>query len=227
LPGWFPHLPDQSQYNRRLRGLVELISSVQERLARLLDVGGLRLADGTTLAVAGYSGCEKRSHFAGFALYGYAKSEHRFIWGVRLILLTDERGCPLGYTLVPANEHEREPLADLLTGTPVQVVVADKGFWGGSFRRRPGADGILLLTPDKTRTSANLAFERALASTRLVIESVFSNLKGHMQLERHLARTPAGLALRIAQRILALTVGIWLSTLAGRPARALAIYDGR
>src|SRR5215212_7581893 len=23
LPGWFPHLPDQSQYNRRLRGLVE------------------------------------------------------------------------------------------------------------------------------------------------------------------------------------------------------------
>ena len=26
LPGWFPHLPEQSQYNRRLRGLVELIS---------------------------------------------------------------------------------------------------------------------------------------------------------------------------------------------------------
>src|SRR6516225_1201350 len=34
LPGWFPHLPDQSQYNRRLRGLVELISHVQQRLAR-------------------------------------------------------------------------------------------------------------------------------------------------------------------------------------------------
>src|SRR5215217_5250913 len=28
LPGWFPHLPDQSQYNRRLRTLVELISVV-------------------------------------------------------------------------------------------------------------------------------------------------------------------------------------------------------
>ena len=27
LPGWFPRLPDQSQYNRRLRQLVELISS--------------------------------------------------------------------------------------------------------------------------------------------------------------------------------------------------------
>ena len=60
-----------------------------------------------------------------------------------------------------------------------------------------------------------------------VIESVFANLKGQMQLERHLARIPAGLAFRIAQRILALTVGILLNTLAGRPARALATYDGR
>jgi hypothetical protein len=37
LPGWFPHLPDQSQYNRRLRALVELLSLVQQRLARWLD----------------------------------------------------------------------------------------------------------------------------------------------------------------------------------------------
>jgi len=59
LPGWFPHLPDQSQYNRRLRGLVELISIVQQRLA---------------------------------------------CW------LFDERGLPLGYTIVPANEKEYEPL---------------------------------------------------------------------------------------------------------------------
>jgi len=227
LPGWFPHLPDQSQYNRRLRALVELMSHVQERLARLLDVGGLRLADGTALAVAGYAGCEKYSHFCGFARYGYAKSQHRFLWGVRLILLADERGLPLGYTVVPANEHEREPLADLLTGVPAEVVVADKGFWGESFRARLAADGVQLFTPNKTRTAANLAFEQALASTRLVIESVFSNLKGQMQLERHLARTVPGLALRISQRILALTVGILLNTLAGRPARALAAFDGR
>ena len=84
-----------------------------------------------------------------------------------------------------------------------------------------------LLTPNRVRTAANLGFERALASTRLVIESVFSNLKGQMQLERHLARTLAGLALRISQRILAMTVGIFLNTLAGRPARALAAFDGR
>jgi IS5 family transposase len=227
LPGWFPHLPEQSQYNRRLRGLVELISIVQQRLARWLDTGGVRLADGTQLAVANYAGCAQRSGFAGLARYGFARSQHRFIWGVRLVLLTDERGLPLGYTIVPANEKEYEPLADLLTGTPAEVVIADKGFWGRGYRERLAADGINLLTPNKTRSAANLGRERALASTRLVIESVFANLKGQMRLEQHLAKTPAGLAVRVAQRILALTLGILLNTLTGRPARALATYDGR
>src|SRR5438067_8482347 len=227
LPGWFPHLPDQSQYNRRLRALVELISSVQQQLARWLDTGGVRLADGSQLAVASYPGCQQRSHFAGFARYGYAKSQHRFVWGVRLVLLTDTRGLPLGYTIVPANEKEYEPLADLLTGTPAEVVIGDKGFWGRDYARRLAASGTRLLTPERTRTAANERREHALASTRLVIESVFANLKEQMRLERHLARTPAGLALRIAQRILALTLGILLNTISGRPARALAAYDGR
>jgi hypothetical protein len=227
LPGWFPHLPDQSQYNRRLRALVELISIVQQRLARWLDSGGVRLSDGTLIGVANYPGCQRRSEFAGFARFGFAKSQHRFVFGVRLVLLTDECGLPLGYTLVPANEKEYQPLADLLTGTPAEVVIADKGFWGRDYAAQLAAAGTTLLTPSKTRTSANLQHERRLASTRLVIESVFSNLKQQMRLERHLARTPAGLALRIAQRILALTIGILLNRLSGRPARALAAYDGR
>jgi IS5 family transposase len=227
LPGWFPHLPHQSQYNRRLRGLVELISIVQQRLARLLDTGGIRLSDGTLIGVADYPGCQRRSEFAGFARFGFAKSQHRFVYGVRLVLLTDARGLPLGYTIVPANEKEYEPLADLLTGTAAEVVIADKGFWGRDYASRLASAGTRLLTPEKTRTATNEQRERALASTRLVIESVFSNLKEQMRLERHLARTPAGLALRIAQRILALTLGMLLNTISGRPARALAAYDGR
>ena len=87
LPGWFPHLPEQSQYNRRLRALVELFSIVQQRLARWLDAGGVRLTDGTLIGVANYPGCQRRSEFAGFARFGFAKSQHRFVYGVRLVLL--------------------------------------------------------------------------------------------------------------------------------------------
>src|SRR5216117_667499 len=114
LPGWFPHLPEQSQYNRRLRQLVGLISIVQQRLACWLDSGCVRLSDGTLVGVANYPGCAQRSEFAGFARYGFATSTDRYVWGVRLVLLTDDRGLPLGSTLVPANEKEYEPLADPL-----------------------------------------------------------------------------------------------------------------
>ena len=65
-------MPDQSRYNRRLGALVELLSLVQQQLARWLDAGGVRLADAIQLAVADYPGCQQRSEFAGFARYGYA-----------------------------------------------------------------------------------------------------------------------------------------------------------
>src|SRR5947208_16826029 len=69
LAGWFPHLPSQSQYNRRLRGLTGLLTFVQQRLARLLDVGGARLADGPLIGVAHYACCATRSEFAATAAY--------------------------------------------------------------------------------------------------------------------------------------------------------------
>ena len=225
LRGWFPHLPSQSQYNRRLRSLTGLLSVVQQHLARLLDVGGARLADGTLIGVANYAGCASKSDFAGVAAYGYCAAKSEWVWGVRLVLRTDRRGLPLGYTLVPANEHEYEPLLDLVeTG---ETVIADKGLWGRAYNEKMICAQVRLLTPSRVRTAANAAREHALASARLVIESVFSNLKEQMRLEHHLAKTPRGLAQRIAQRLLALTLGIYLNTLHGRPARALAAYDGR
>jgi len=149
------------------------------------------------------------------------------VWGVRLVLVSDPRGLPLGYTLVPANEKEYEPLADLLSGVASELVIADKGLWGRAYRERLAAQGVELVTPAEDRTDATAENERRLASVRPAIESVFCNLKGQMRLEQHLAKTPAGLAVRRAQRIPALALGILLNALAGRPARALAASDGR
>jgi hypothetical protein len=48
-----------------------------------------------------------------------------------------------------------------------------------------------------------------------------------MGLQDHQAKTLPDLVARIAQRLLALTIAIYLNTLTGRPAPALAAYDGR
>jgi len=227
LPGWFAHLPDQSQYNRRLRALTPRLVWVQQRLATLLASGELRIADGTLIGVANYAGCAARSEFAGSAAYGYCAAKSRYYWGVRLVLLTDRRGLPLGYTLVPANEREYEPVRELAVGDGSPALIADKGLWGREYAETLSLQGVSIRTPDRRRTAENRKRERCLASLRLVIESTIANLKCQMRLEQHLAKTPDGLIARIAARMLALTLGMLLNALLGRPPRSLVAYDGR
>jgi len=220
LPGWFPHLPDQSQYNRRLRRLTPILATVQLRISELIADGGLRIADGTLIGVANYAGCASRSEFAGTAAYGYCAAKSQYVWGMRLVLVADSRGLPVGYTLVAANEKEYEPVRELTTAHAGCTLIADKGLWGREYAATLALQDITIITPDRVRTADNLNRERRLASIRLVIESMIANLKGQMRLEQHLAKTPAGLAQRIAQRLLALTIGMLLNALTGRPPRA-------
>lgn len=227
LPGWFPQLPGQSQYNRRLRRLAPWIAIVQLRVSELIAAGELRIADGTLIGVANYAGCAARSEFAGTAAYGYCAAKSQYVWGMRLVLVIDRRGVPVGYTLVAANEKEYEPVRELTTSQPGCTVICDKGLWGREYAETLALQEVTILTPDRVRSAGNLEREKRLAGLRLVVESTISNLKCQMRLEQHLAKTPAGLAQRIVQRLLALTLGMLLNALTGRPPRALVAYDGR
>src|SRR4029077_12616822 len=75
LPGFFPDLPDQPQYNRRLRRLTPWITTVQLGVAELVATAGVRLVDGPLLGGANSPGCEKKSEFPGHAAYGSCPSK--------------------------------------------------------------------------------------------------------------------------------------------------------
>jgi hypothetical protein len=228
LPGWFPHLPEQSQYNRRLRRLTPSIAAVQLQLAELVAERRVLLADGTLIGCANYAGCASRSHFAGDAAYGYSPSKSQFIWGMRLVLICDRKGVPVGYDLVdPKAGQERQAVLERAAAHPGSILFCDGGFWGAEYKQQMELIAIELITPQRHKLGSRPPAEIAKARVRLVIESVFSNLKQQMRLEHHLAKTTPGLAQRIAQRLLALTVGIFVNLLSGRPARALVAYDGR
>ncbi len=228
LPGWFPELPGQSQLNRRLRRLTPQMTTVQMMLAELVAEGRVRLVDGTLISCANYPGCASHSAFAEHASFGYCPSKSQFVWGMRLVLLCDPKGVPVGYDLVgPKTGEERECALRLATGQSGALLFADGGFWGREYRASMELLGIELVTPDKHRLGRRPSGEFAKARIRLVIESVFSTLKRQMGLEAHLAKTRGGLLQRIAQRLLALTLAIYLNALTGRAPRALAAYDGR
>jgi Transposase DDE domain len=228
LAGWFPHLPDQSQYNRRLRRLVPQITAVQLAVAELIAEGRVRLADGTLISCANYPGCASQSHFGGHASYGYSPSKSQFVWGMRLVLVSDPKGVPVGYDLVgPKTGQERAAVLELACAQAGAILFCDKGLWGRELDSMLELIGVELITPARHRLGERPPAELEKARVRLVIESVFANLKGQMRLGTHLAKTVGGLVQRTAQRLLALTLGMFCNLLIGRPARALVAYDGR
>jgi len=228
LPGWFPDLPDQPQYNRRLRRLTPQLTQVQLMISELIAQDPIRLVDGTLISCANYPGCQHRSDFAGYASFGYCPSKSQFVWGMRLVVICDIDGVPVGYDLVgPKTGQERESALHLAGAHPGSIMFADKGLWGKELDASMDLIAVKLITPERHQLGKRPPAEVAKARIRLVIESLFSNLKGQMRLEQHLAKTIAGLVQRIAQRLLALTLGMFLNMLIGRPPRALADYDGR
>jgi len=179
LPGWFPHLPDQTQYNRRLRRLAPSIATVQLQVAELIAEDPIRLVDGTLIACANYPGCASKSEFAGHASYGYCPSKSLFVWGMRLVLIADVKGTPVGYDLVgPKTGQERDSAWQLACAQPGSIMFADGGFWGAEYERTMSLINVTLITPNKHKLGARPPSEIAKARIRLVVESVFSNFCG-------------------------------------------------
>src|SRR5680860_137924 len=95
---------------------------------------------------------------------------------------------------------------------------------GGSHDR--GAQGIDRLGATIVRPTRRDEPGRSphLAPIRQRIESIFFTCKDLLTLERHGARTLAGLRERVAQRFLCLAACVWLNHQLGRPSRSLVAY---
>jgi hypothetical protein len=152
----------------------------------------------------------KRSDLAGWAGYGYCASHSRFFWGLRLYLVCTPTGMPMLWALANPKLDEREVLTAMLdreseavTSRPGLLLIADKGFASKAFEADLTLRGAELLRPSFKREKRPKG-ESLLKSVRQLIRSVNDTLKGRLDLEQHGGRTFEGVAVRVAQRVLAL-----------------------
>jgi hypothetical protein len=234
LRGMFPYLPQRPGYNKRLRAALPVIKRVIRVLARDSDFwfDNHWIVDSTPVPCGTSRPTVQRSEVAGWAGYGYCASHSRFFWGLRLYLVCTPTGMPIMWALANPKIGEREVLDAMLAldaGVVAEhhgvLLISDKGFASKPFEQRLADQGIELLRPSRKREKARYG-EPMLKKVRQLIESVNDTLKGQLALEEHGGRTFDGVAVRVAQRILAMATAIWHNNKTSAPVtRSLIAYD--
>ena len=230
----FGYLPLQPGYNKRLRASAALITAVIRVLAAdtSLWTDDVWVVDSTPVECGRSRETARRSDLAGWAQYGYCASHSRYFWGLRLHLVATLGGLPIAFALAGAKADERQVLlsifgADpgLVASRPGQMLIGDKNYYGHGFESILAGAGLTLLRPAR-KGEPDRPGARFFKPLRQVIESVNQTLKAQLDLERHGGRTPAGVIIRVLQRILALTAAIWLNDkTAAQTHRSLTAYD--
>lgn len=233
-PGRDVPLPERPGYNKRLRAALPLVKQAIRLLAADSDFwfDNHWIVDSTPVPCGMSRPTVKRSDLAGWAGYGYCASHSRFYWGLRLFLVCTPTGMPITWALASPKVDEREVLAAMLdhephltADRPGLLLIADKGFASSEFEAGLAAQGVELLRPSFKREKRRKG-ESLLKSVRQLIESVNDTLKGQLNLEQHGGRTFEGVAVRVAQRILAMTATIWHNHKTRAPVlRSLTAFD--
>jgi hypothetical protein len=211
----FPHIPAQSELNRRTRwlsGALELLR--QHWLCDLpTTTGGWVAFDTTPLPVKHPSRVRHPDAWCGpdelHAGFGRCAAKALWFYGFRLATLGPLlEPVPWVWALVPAAVDERAVALDLLAGAHDLRLLADKGVRGKAFAAALAAQGIALLTPPTKaeRKTWPQAVCRFIADHRGRIESSYDTLKDQLRLEHHRAKTFWGLLTRVMGKLAAYTL---------------------
>jgi Transposase DDE domain len=220
----FPVQPSQSRFNRRRRALARAFLVLRQLVLRLLDLAQDRhcALDSLPVPVVRFhlvpgSGGDWDVHGAAF---GVVPSKKQTIYGYKLHLLVTFGGVILDFHLAGANEPDLAVGLDLLSAYSDLTALGDKASISA-----PEAEALwqerrirLLTLPRKNqRRQLPPAVARAINSARQIVETVNGQLAEQFHVEENHAHTFWGLYARLATKLTAHTLCIYLNRLLGNP----------
>ncbi len=231
----FSHLPSRDAFHKRRLRLSPQIEALIAHFARQSPgfFDDLLLVDSTPVECARSRETVKRGGsssladaLANAADYGYCASHSRYFWGFRLHALFAPDGTPRALALTSPKIDEKLVCVQMVARcerAPGQmlILIGDKNFRGKDFETELAALDATIMRP---RRKDERARGPHLAPIRQRIESIFQTCKDILTLERHGARTLAGLRVRLCARFAALAAAVMLNHQLGRPTRSLACY---
>jgi hypothetical protein len=210
---FFPRLPAQSEFNRRVRWLWGAFESLRLVLVDAVEPDAWQQIDTSALPVKHPSRVRGPDQWDGpnglHATFGRDAAHGEWFYGFRLAIRTD-LGSRLvrRWGLVPAAVDERAVADGLLDGPRPTGLLLDRGFVGKAWAASQVEQGTrVVVTPNRTeRVQLATTTRRAIAAFRNRVETSFGEITEQLGLVRHHAKTFWGLLTRTAATLLAHTI---------------------
>ncbi|MEO5951188.1 MAG: IS982 family transposase [Chloroflexia bacterium] len=219
----FPHIPSQSRFNRRRRGLMHAFNLVRQVVLRVLDVAQDRQCciDSLPVPVVQFhlAPGASREWAANKAAFGRVSSKKQTIFGYKMQLLVTLGGVILDFVLVSANIGDLQGGYELLEEHTDLDAVADKGYVSN-----PVAEALLegnricLMTVPRSNQRRQLPQEvvECINRVRQIIETVNGQLVEQFNVQTNHAHTFRGLCTRLYTKLTAHTLCIYINRLLGK-----------
>ena len=215
--GLFRKIPDHSQFNRRSKELAHCLVGFQKFLTDKLetDSNPIRILDSTPIPVVSYQRSNRSSSFPE-ANYGYCAAKQEKYFGFKLHMAVTPSGIPTNFDLTPANISDGKMTDDLIELYDFMIAIGDKGYLDQTKQQELERQNKKLITPyRKNQNKRNSEFEQKLLKLRRRIETVFSQFKDQMHLNKTRAKSLIGLVSRVLGIIASFTLGIYINNLRG------------
>ncbi len=223
----FPHIPDRTRFNRRRRALTNALLWMRQRILALLDYAQDRycVIDSLPVPVIGFhlvpGAASARAWRTAGADYGRVTTKKQTIFGYKLHLLVTLTGVIRTFSLAAASRNDITIAPELLGEEWDRVVLGDKGYISAPLARALREERqVTLLTPQRRNQTPQRdpAFTRLLNGMRQVIETVNDQLADQFRIGKNHAHTFGGLCARLASKLTAHTLCIYVNRLLGKAA---------
>ncbi|AGL48467.1 IS982 family transposase [Streptococcus suis] len=197
-------LLERSSFNRRSKQLIWLVQLIRKAKSELLPSDKLAIIDSFPLPLCHPIRNQRVAIFKGVADIGYNASKHLWFYGFKVHMLVTLSGYILNYVVTPASVHDIKVVYELLEGCKQSVILGDLGYLSSELKKDLEQEGYHLWTPFRQNmTGAEEQNNWKAMAMRRTIETRFSELCRLFDIQHTLARSLAGLQLRMEQIILA------------------------
>ncbi|MEL7226549.1 MAG: IS982 family transposase [Cyanobacteria bacterium J06576_12] len=211
---WFPSLGHRSTFVRQAANLWAYKQQLHQQLLKDLraEDADLFRVDGFPIPVCGFKRAPQCQVFKGDASFGKSATKLGTFYGFKGHLLINADGLIMGLGIAAANVDERDLVPELVTGLE-GLLLGDKGYLRPALTLELAKQGLQLLTPTKRNMKQQLTAQQSqrLCRCRQLVETVIGHLCHWFDIERIRARDLWHLTSRLARKLLAHTLMVFLN----------------